>query len=667
MTDSPKNQLANETSPYLLQHADNPVWWYPWGEEALRLAAEQHKPILLSIGYSACHWCHVMAHESFEDEETAALMNELFINIKVDREERPDLDKIYQLAHQMLTQRGGGWPLTMILTPDKQVPFYAGTYFPKEPRGRMPTFKSMMQQVHDAYVKRGAEIEKQNQSLESAMQNMYVKEVSGDLPPESVFAQARQQLLSQFDKHHGGFGTAPKFPHVSSLERLQRDWARSENEVALHAAHFTLEKMALGGMNDQLGGGFCRYSVDDYWMIPHFEKMLYDNGILLAQYAQAYALNQQPLFAKTCHETAQWVMREMQSPEGGYVSSYDADSEGEEGKFYVWNPEQVRGLLNEREFAVVSKHFGLDQPANFEGQWNFHVYQKREDLLDEFPDFDTVLGSAKTKLMTAREQRVKPGRDDKVLTSWNGLMIKGMALAARYLSEDSYAESATRALRFIQNTLWVDGRLLATYKDNKAHLMAYLDDYAYLLDAILELLQVRWNSEECAFAQQVADVVLDRFEDKEQGGFWFVADDHEQLMQRPKVYSDEATPAGNGVAAFALQRLGYLVGEPRYLEAAERCLKNASAAIQEMPYAHCTMLKAYEEFLDPPQTVIIRASTPLSNHAMTYAPFRQRYLIGNDVTDLPAGLASKTAQETDVAYICVGMTCGMPITDLEGL
>ena len=680
-----QNKLATETSPYLLQHADNPVDWYPWGEEALQLAKEQDKPILLSIGYSACHWCHVMAHESFEDEATAKIMNRLYVNIKVDREERPDLDKIYQLAHQMLTQRAGGWPLTLFLLPDSHMPFFAGTYFPREQRHGLPSFASLLEQMAEVYTTRKEDINKQTISLENALTNVYQHGKAIAVIDEKVQSNAIEQLKQQFDPKEGGFGSAPKFPHTTSIERLLRHWRLTQDEKALHMAHFSLEKMALGGINDQLGGGFCRYSVDENWMIPHFEKMLYDNGVLLAEYVQAYALEQSPLFEKTCHETAHWVMREMQSPEGGYYSSYDADSEGEEGKFYVWTPEQVRGLLTADEYAVVAPHFGLDRQPNFEGKWHLHVYKRLEDLNDEGDrDINALLASAKEKLYKARSERVMPNRDEKILTSWNGLMIRAMAMTARYLAEPKYEESATRAVDFVRNTLWKNNRLLATYKDNKAHLMAYLDDYAFMLDALLELLQVRWRKEDITFAQQIADIMLIHFEDKQDGGFWFVADDHEALLQRPKTYSDEATPSGNGVAAFALQRLGYLLGETRYLDAAHRCLENGGVACKEMPYAHCTLLKAAEEQTHAPQTIIIRGASDEENQPTgaatrliesqrwlsrcneSYAPQRQAYLIASDEA-LPESLAMKKQTGDITAYLCTGMTCGLPLTSEDQL
>ncbi|MGD2112168.1 MAG: thioredoxin domain-containing protein [Gammaproteobacteria bacterium] len=667
------NQLINETSPYLLQHAHNPVDWYPWGPEALEKARRENKPVLLSVGYSACHWCHVMAHESFEDPETAELMNKLFVNIKVDREERPDIDKIYQTAHSLLTQRPGGWPLTVFLTPDDQVPFFAGTYFPAEARHGLPAFRDLMQRIVDFLGSREDEIRNQNVSLVNALQAIASGgRAAGDIGPQPL-ESARRQLGQDFDARYGGFGAAPKFPHPTSIERLLRHWAGTggEDRRALHMAVLTLEQMARGGMNDQLGGGFCRYSVDEQWMIPHFEKMLYDNAALLALYAEAWAAMGNPLFQRTCEQTASWVMREMQADSGGYYSSLDADSEGEEGRFYVWTPEAVRDLLDESEYPLVSRHFGLDRPANFEGRWHFHVYRTREQLAEELSldvsTIDSRLEPALGKLFAAREQRVHPGRDDKVLTSWNGLMIRGMALAGRYLDRPEWIASAERAVDFIHEQLWQDARLLATYKDGHAHLNAYLDDYVYLIDGLLELLQAHWRDRDLQFAIELTDVVLDHFQDPA-GGFYFTSDDHETLIQRPKPAHDDATPSGNGIAARVLSRLGHLLGEHRYLEAAERALKGLWFTLEQMPHGHASLLVALEESLNPVQTVIVRGTEPAIDGwsrrlNRRYAPRRHGFVIPETEEVLPGALAERTPQGDAVAYICTGLSCSAPVSD----
>jgi uncharacterized protein YyaL (SSP411 family) len=668
----PCNRLANSTSPYLLQHADNPVDWYPWGAEALSLAEERDVPILLSIGYSACHWCHVMAHESFEDKETADFMNALFVNIKVDREERPDLDKIYQSAHHILTRRPGGWPLTVFLTPGDQTPFFAGTYFPKEPRHGLLPFRELLRRIAAAYREQRTAITEQNQVLREALATL---EPSAPVTAETLekppIAAAVRQLQGSFDARYGGFGQAPKFPHPESLLRLLNHWGVANTESGkssklLHPLEQTLTRMALGGINDQLGGGFYRYSVDEQWMIPHFEKMLYDNGPLLAIYSDIWKATGKELYAATARQTARWVMGEMQSAAGGYYSSLDADSEGEEGRYYLWEPRQVAALLTEQEYALFASYFGLDRPANFEERWHLH---RSGDAVTGTEDVG-LLESAREKLLREREKRIKPGRDDKILTAWNGLMIQGMARAGRLLSEPEFSDSAERALQFIKQEMWRDGRLLASHKDGVSHLAGYLDDYAYLLAALLELLQSRWQSADLHFAMELADTLLEHFEDREAGGFFFTADDHERLIHRPKPYADESIPAGNGVAARALLLLGHLAGETRYLEAAERTLKGAWQAIQEYPQAHCTLLEALDEYLHPGEIILLRGSGEpllqwLKRAQSRFSPRRYCFSIPSDERGLPPLLQEKEASSGTVAYICRGTHCEEPVDDFQ--
>jgi uncharacterized protein YyaL (SSP411 family) len=675
------NKLSLENSPYLLQHAENPVEWYPWGQEALNRARREDKPIFLSIGYAACHWCHVMAHESFEDPATAKVMNELFINIKVDREERPDLDKIYQTAHQLLNQRGGGWPLTMILTPADHIPFFAGTYFPVIPRHGLPAFKEILQQVHDFYREHGDQIQTQNTSMLNALASLTQTHVSDASLNAAPLDQARKQLAQQFDHQHAGFGKAPKFPHPTNLERLLHHWAGTrahgqEDKQALHMLHMTLHAMASGGIYDQLGGGFCRYSVDDYWMIPHFEKMLYDNGPLLALYSETYAATDDPVFQRIAEETAQWVMREMQSPDGGYYSTLDADSEGEEGKFYVWTPSEVKTILSDDEYAVTSRVYGLDRQANFEGHWHLHIFEDLADVAKELGQevelATALLVSARKKLLAEREQRIHPGRDEKILTSWNGLMIKGMACAARYLDNPNCLHSAQRAVDFLRDTLFVDDRLLATYKDGKARLMAYLDDYAFLLDGLINLLQAKWREIDLTFAIALAEAILTHFEDAEHGGFFFTAHDHESLIQRPKNFMDEAIPAGNAIAALSLARLGHLLGEQRYLDSAERALRCAWDNIEQAAYAHAAFLQALEEYLYPPQLIVIRGETEAQAWQQTinrhYASRRLCFVIPVDEVNLPGLLAERKPGSAGTrAYACTGVHCHAPADNLDSL
>jgi uncharacterized protein YyaL (SSP411 family) len=646
------NRLAGETSPYLQQHAANPVDWYPWGEEALARARSEDKPILLSIGYSACHWCHVMAHESFEDAAVAAVMNRLFVNVKVDREERPDLDQIYQGAHQLLAQRNGGWPLTMFLSPDG-TPFFGGTYFPKEPRYGMPAFPELCERVAALWREKRAEIAAQDAEVRNALGRMLPSPAGGavTLAADAIDAMLAN-LRAQFDAGNGGFGTAPKFPHPTDLELCLR---RGEREMVLT----TLSRMCEGGIYDQLGGGFCRYSVDAHWSIPHFEKMLYDNGPLLGLLGDAWLVSKDPLYERCAAETAGWMMREMQSPEGGYYSSLDADSEGEEGKFYVWDREEVERLLSPEEYAATAAHFGLDQPPNFENQ-HWHLRIVRPGV------------AAREKLFHAREKRVRPGRDEKILVSWNALAIRGMAHAGRVFGRDDWLQSARRALDFIRARLWRDGRLLATYKDGRAHLNAYLDDYAFLIAAVLELLQARYSNEDLAFARRLADTLLAQFEDADGGGFFFTSRDHERLILRPKPGHDQATPSGNGVAAWALERVAALTGESRYSRAARRTVELFYPAMREHPAGFATLSIALEEQLEPPATVVLRGSeTALrgwqADLAREYLPATLLLAVPDGTEDLPA-LLDKPARPGGVnGWVCRGVTCLEPIADFARL
>jgi uncharacterized protein YyaL (SSP411 family) len=670
-----RNHLAEETSPYLLQHADNPVEWYPWGEAALARAKQENKPILLSIGYSACHWCHVMAHESFEDAATAALMNELFVNIKVDREERPDLDKIYQVAQQLLTHGSGGWPLTMFLTPQEQQPFFGGTYFPKEPRYGMPAFSELLRRVAEYYQTQGAQIVAQSAQLQAAFATLVPEPALGVILDESPLARARAALDQSFDGHAGGFTRAPKFPHAQSIERCMRQWyaasaGTSPDLKALYMGTLTLTRMAEGGLYDQLGGGFARYSVDGSWMIPHFEKMLYDNAQLLCEYSRAHLATGETLFARIANETADWVLRDMHSPQGGFYSSFDADSQGHEGKFYVWTLSEVQALLTPEEYAAFSLRFGLDQPANFEGEWHLHTFGSTDEIAGSLKasaqSIDALIESSRAKLLKARNLRIWPARDEKILTAWNALMIKGLAIASRVLKRPDLAEAASAAVDFVRHHLWRDGRLLATYKDGRAHLPAYLDDYAFLADALLELLQTRWRSSDLDFARQLADVLLEQFEDPG-GGFFFTAQEHERLIHRSKTFGDESVPAGNGVAASMLCRLGYLLGELPYLDAAERTLKAAWTGIQEYPQAHMSLVNALEDFLSSMQILVIRgeqAARWATDLHRLYAPTRMIFAIPSDA-ELPPGLAVKRAIAGTAAYLCSGMTCSAPLANFQ--
>ncbi|MFO1395005.1 MAG: thioredoxin domain-containing protein [Steroidobacteraceae bacterium] len=675
------NRLAAETSLYLRQHAANPVDWYPWGPEALERARAEDRPILLSIGYSACHWCHVMAHESFEDPVVAELMNRLFVCVKVDREERPDLDRIYQTAHQLLTQRGGGWPLTMFLSPRDQRPFFGGTYFPPEPRHGLPAFREVLERVATWYAAHRDEAAKLGADLVAAFAHLQPPAgAAADLTREPL-AKARAALTRDFDGTFGGFGGAPKFPHPANLEFLLGAWRATADDAkpdlqALFMATLTLTRMSEGGLYDQLGGGWCRYSVDPYWMIPHFEKMLYDNGQLLAVASQAAVATGEPLFRRVAGETADWLRREMEHPDGGYYATLDADSEGHEGRYYVWTPGEARAALEPGEYAVLSRRYGLDRGANFEGAWHLHAYVSMAEIagaegLDEHAA-SALLDSARTKLLAVRERRVRPGRDEKILVSWNGLAISGLAAAARALDRPDLAEAADRAASFLHAHCRRDGRLLAVHAGGHARQPAYLDDYAMLAWGLTDLLQARWDSRWLAWAVELAEVLLAHFEDREAGGFWFTADDAETLILRPKTWADDATPSGNGVAARLLVRLGYLLAEPRYLAAAERTLRAAWPMLDRYPQAHTTLLEALDGHTAPPVVVVLRgAGCDLRDWRgeldKYYDPKRYVIAVPADATGLPAALADKAPQATTVAYVCRGTTCSAPLTTLGDL
>ena len=654
------NRLANQTSPYLQQHAANPVDWYPWGPEALERARREDKPILLSVGYSACHWCHVMAHESFEDPAVAAVMNRLFVNVKVDREERPDLDQIYQSAHQMLAQRPGGWPLTMFLSPDG-TPFFGGTYFPKAARFGLPGFPDLCERIAAIWRDKQPDIASQNSEVQKALARTLPRrpsrrpELSRDL-----LRAVLDNLRASFDPRFGGFGAAPKFPHPTDLELCLR---KGETDIA----HTTLKRMCEGGIYDQLGGGFSRYSVDAQWMIPHFEKMLYDNGPLLSLLADAWLVTGERLYARCAEETAGWIMREMQSPEGGYYSSLDADSEHEEGKFYVWSRDEAQAALTGEEYAVLSPHFGLDQPPNFENRhWHLHVARPVE------PGKEGILEKAKQKLFEVRAKRVRPGRDEKVLVSWNALAIRGMAHAGRVFGREPWIASARRALDFIRSRMWRDGRLLATSKDGHAHLAAYLDDYAYLMAALIELLQSEFSLQDLEFAEQLAEVLLAQFEDAEGGGFFFTARDHEALIHRPKPGYDNATPSGNAVAAWGLGRLAALTGEQRYAAAAERTLELFYPMMRDSPAGYGAMTIALDEHLQPPGVLVLRGRPEAlagwqAELAREFLPDTTVLAIADSMSGLPPALDKPARPEPVNGWLCRGVNCLLPISDLVDL
>jgi uncharacterized protein YyaL (SSP411 family) len=651
------NHLAQETSPYLLQHADNPVDWHPWGVQALELAKAQNKPILLSVGYSACHWCHVMAHESFEDARTADLMNRYFINIKVDREERPDIDQIYQTAHAMMTQRSGGWPLTMFLTP-QQVPFFGGTYFPPTPRYNLPGFAELLTRVAQAFHERGADIEQQTRPLLDALSHKSDLDTPQKLSPSLIDAGIAH-LKAAFDPHHGGFGDSPKFPNAPDWVLLLR--SASNDDAARSMAVKTLQGMAAGGIYDHLAGGFCRYSVDERWEIPHFEKMLYDNGQLLSLYTDGWLLTGEPRWQEVVEECIDWLQSELNDPEGAFYAALDADSEGVEGKFYVWDRSEVQILLPPDMFPAFADYYGLNTAPNFEGKhWHLCIKGIDGDAAD--------LARARKLLLSARSQRVRPGLDDKILTSWNALAIKGLAQAAKAFNRPDWLKTAQTAMDFVRGNLWKNDRLYATYKYGGARFNGYLDDHAFLLDALLALLQAEYRQQDLDFAVLLADTLLQRFEDTE-GGFFFTSHDHEHLIQRPKSPYDNAIPSGNGIAASALQRLGHLLGETRYLKAAERTLLTFSGALGRNPASCPSLLCALQEWLSPPTLVVLRGEQTQAWQQHLAARFLPHCLIVALPNHITTGISTldKPASQSVNAWVCKGVECLPAINSLDEL
>ena len=672
------NRLAGETSPYLLQHKDNPVDWYPWGEEALSRAREEDKPILLSVGYSACHWCHVMERESFEDEETARMMNEHFVNIKVDREERPDIDSIYMSAVQALT-RHGGWPMTVFLTPDG-APFYGGTYFPPTPRGGLPSFQQVLLSLADAYDTRRDEVLRSAESVRE-----YLRAATGAAMPEAetpgteILDKAATSLLSQLDRAHGGFGGAPKFPQAMNLEVLLRHHHRTGDVGALSGVELTLRSMANGGIYDQLGGGFARYSVDAYWLVPHFEKMLYDNALLSRIYLETYEATGDPFYRRIAEETLDYVLRDMTSEEGGFYSAEDADSEGEEGKFYVWTPGEIRGVLGDPDEARLAERFwGVTERGNFEGKNILHVQRDLETVAAEFDLsleelWDRVVG-IRSKLLEAREERVRPGRDEKVLAAWNGLMLRSFALAARVLGREDYREAAGRNAAFLLAKLRDGGRLRRSYKDGRARFNGYLEDYAMVADGLVALYEATFETRWLVEAGDLCDAILELFWDEGQRGFYDTPADHEELVTRPRDVYDSAAPSGNSVATDVLLRLSLLLDRDDHRARAEAVLDALSGGMEKLPGAFGRLLAALDFHLSRPREVAIVGEPGAPDTRALVDAVYARYLPNKVVAgrepedEEAAGLVPLLADRPTrdgraTAYVCEGYVCQVPTTD----
>ncbi|HEY5366575.1 MAG TPA: thioredoxin domain-containing protein [Casimicrobiaceae bacterium] len=669
------NRLADTSSPYLQQHAQNPVDWQPWDEASLAQARRENKPILLSVGYSACHWCHVMEHESFEDADVAREMNTHFVNIKVDREERPDIDLVYQRAHSLLTQQGGGWPLTMFLTPDG-TPFFGGTYFPRQSGYGRPGFLELLPKVAQAFAEQRDSIDAQNARLRDWMAKLEPQASDVALPASALDA-AWDALARSFDPLHGGLGGAPKFPHAPELELALRQMTRTADAEARNVLQVTLARMADGGIHDQLGGGFCRYSVDAEWTIPHFEKMLYDNAMLLGLYAAYAQAAGDPASLAVARDIVDWLLREMRAADGAFYSSLDADSDGEEGKFYVWAADEIRTRLDDDEWVVVAPHYGLDRPPNFEQHaWNLCVRVPLIDIAAQLGIAPPVaagrLASARAKLLAARSARVRPALDDKILTAWNALAIGGLARAARVSGGNAaWAKLAFDALDTLRATAWHDGRLRATRQHGAAMLNAYLDDHAFLLAALVECLQLELRAADFAWACEVADALLAHFEDRAQGGFFFVSHDHESLILRHKPGPDGATPSGNGTAALALAKLAVIACEPRYAEVARRAVAAFAPMIARAPESFVTLLLADDALAHPPSLVILDGDAALTRAWRDAAMRTDAGALVIDIggrDDIPAALV-KGARVRDhaTAYVCRDFTCLPRIDALDQL
>jgi uncharacterized protein YyaL (SSP411 family) len=644
------NRLAQETSPYLLQHKDNPVDWHPWGEEALARAQREQKPLLVSIGYSACHWCHVMERESFEDPAVAAVMNEHFVPVKVDREERPDVDAIYMDAVQAMTGHGG-WPLNAFLTPEG-VPFYAGTYFPPEPRHGMPSWRNVLEGVARAWDEQRDDIVDGSQRIVGHLQaTAAIEAPEGEIDPASLDAAVRN-LRASYDAENGGWGGAPKFPAASVIEFLLR---RGERQMALHA----LRRMASGGMYDQVGGGFARYSVDAQWIVPHFEKMLYDNALLARAYLHAFQVSGEPFFERVARETLDWALRELRQDEGGFASALDADSEGVEGKFYVWRLDEVRAVLNGELAERAIEHFGMTEAGNFEGA-NIPVRATSDpERLDEI----------KAGLLAARSQRVWPGLDDKRLTAWNALMISALADAGAVLREPRYLDAAVDAASFVLRDLRdADGRLLRTYNAGRAHLNAYLEDHAFLLEALLTLYEATFDPRWFGEARALADTLVERFGDAERGGFFSTAADHEQLIARRKELEDNPIPAGGSAAAFGLLRLARLTGEARYEDAALGHIRLVHTLVARHPHAFGHMLQAIDFLLADVREIALVGDDRAGLEAVVREEFRPHVVLAGGPADgVPLLEGRSLVDGRAAAYVCEHFVCRRPVTEPDEL
>ena len=669
------NRLINETSPYLLQHAHNPVDWNPWGEEAFAEAKRENKPVLLSIGYSACHWCHVMEHESFENEDIAALMNENFVNIKVDREERPDLDQIYMNAVQMMTHHGG-WPMTVFLTPEG-VPFYGGTYFPPEDRHNMPGFPRVLIALADSYRERPDEVAETAASIRAELARLSVARESNEILTANLLDASYRGIVKNYDPINGGFGGAPKFPPSMVLEFLLRTYYRSGTQEALEIVSHTCQKMAEGGIYDQLGGGFHRYATDPKWLVPHFEKMLYDNALLSRFYLHHYQLTKDDASRRIAEGVFNYVVREMTSPEGGFYSTQDADSEGVEGKFFVWSGSEIETVLG-NDAALFSAYYNVTRDGNFEGENILNVTRSLDEVAKKqgigTVELEKVLESSRQKLFAVREKRVKPDRDEKVLTSWNGMMLASFAEAGAVLDREGYTDAARRNARFILSNLRKDGLLLRTYKNGIAKLNGYLEDYAFLIDGLVTLYETTGELEWLEESLALTDKMIEEFWDDQDGGFFFTGKSHETLIVRSKDYFDNATPSGNSVAAEVLLRLAVLTENEDYRRRATTVLRLVADTLKRYPSGFGRALCALDFHLSTPKEIALLGDP---SDPVTVELKRQiwnRYLPNKIVaasnTDdqrgqemVPLLRDRSLLNGLPTAYVCENYTCKQPVTD----
>ena len=685
------NRLTNETSPYLLQHKDNPVEWYPWCEEALERSRTEDKPIFLSIGYSACHWCHVMEHESFEDEDLARVLNENFICIKVDREERPDLDQIYMNAVMALQQGRGGWPLNVFLTPDQHV-FFGGTYWPPRTRVGMPGFDQVLHGVLDAYTSRRDSVEEQSQKVTQWInQNASVSESDSDAglkKDEELLRAAVQTLQRSFDDKNGGFGSAPKFPHCMDLSLLvQIANASNENstpnrERLLEMVRVSLKKMAYGGIFDHLAGGFARYSVDEHWLVPHFEKMLYDNALLVSVYLDMYKTTGDQFYSMIARKTLNYLLNYMIDAEGGIHSTEDADSEGVEGKFYVWSKSEILEVLGNEAGERFCKLYNVTEAGNFEGENILNMQQSYQDFADSEgiakQELRDEMREAREKLLAVRDRRIRPGKDDKILVSWNALAISAFARAAILLDDPQYAIAAERSARFIHAKLrQPDGRLLHTCRGGTAKLAAYLDDYSYLVNALVDVYQTSFDPIWLDWASELSEMMVKHFWDSDQLGFYFTADDHEQLISRVKPFQDSSVPSGNAMAATALIRLGKITGNQDWSEKAEQTINASLAMLNRSPLSSGQMLLALERQLAQSFELVLmlpestESKTPLASKILQRCPAKTSLVVSHESAE-PSVLSEyldgkKVIGDQPTLYICSDHKCSAPVVGQQAI